>query len=112
LPGASRNAIEYRAEGGTYLNLRGLPLEPLPEIHGGKIASLCRVVRAPGFAAVDGAKSGHPGGSTSKAEQLLALLTSGVLAFDAAHPKHPGRDRLVWSAGPAPPRPCFTRCWP
>jgi len=95
--------FEYRAEGGAYLNLRQLPLEPLPEIDEKKIANLCRVVRALGFAAVDGAKSGHPGGSTSKAEQVLTLLSSGVLAFDAVHPKHPGRDRLVWSAGHTTP---------
>jgi transketolase len=95
--------FQYRAEGGAYLNLKGLPLEPLREIDEEKIASLCRIVRALGFAAVDGAKSGHPGGSTSKAEQVLTLLTSGVVGFDAWNPKHPGRDRLVWSAGHTTP---------
>jgi transketolase len=52
---------------------------------------------------VDGAKSGHPGGSSSKTEQVLALLASGVVGFDARHPKHPGRDRVVWSAGHCSP---------
>jgi len=55
------------------------------------------------FAAVDSAQSGHPGGSTSKAEMVVALLLSGALRFDAWNPKHPGRDRLVWSAGHCSP---------
>jgi len=95
--------LQYRAEGGAYLNLRELPLEPLSEIDEDKIARLCRIVRGLAFAAVDAAQSGHPGGSSSKAEQLLTLLASGVVAFDACHPKHPGRDRMVWSAGHCTP---------
>jgi len=91
--------LRYRPEGGAYLNLMGLPLKPLPAIDEEKIAKLCRVVRGLAFAAVDGAKSGHPGGSSSKAEQVLTLLASGTIGFDACHPKHPGRDRIVWSAG-------------
>ena len=95
--------LRYRPEGGAYLNLAGLPLEPLPDIDEEKIAKLCRVTRGLAFAAVDGARSGHPGGSSSKAEQVLTLLASGTLAFDAYHPKHPGRDRIVWSAGHCTP---------
>jgi transketolase len=95
--------LQYRPEGGAYLNLMGLPLEPLPAIDERKIAKLCRVVRGLAFAAVDAAKSGHPGGSSSKAEQVLTLLSSGTLGFDALHPKHPGRDRMVWSAGHCTP---------
>ena len=95
--------LRYRPEGGAYLNLAGLPLEPLPAIDEEKIAKLCRVTRGLAFAAVDGARSGHPGGSSSKAEQVLTLLASGTLAFDAYHPKHPGRDRIVWSAGHCTP---------
>ena len=94
---------QYRAEGGAYLNLRGLPLEPMREIDEAKIANLCRVVRGLAFAAVDAAQSGHPGGSSSKAEQVLTLLMSGVVAFDPCNPKHPGRDRIVWSAGHCSP---------
>lgn len=92
-----------RQEGGAYLNLAGLSLEPLPDVDDERCARLCRVVRALAFAAVDGARSGHPGGSSSKTEQVLALLLSGVLGFDARHPKHPGRDRVVWSAGHCTP---------
>ena len=95
--------FQYRTEGGAYLNLIGLPLEPLPEIDEGKIARLSNIVRAFGFAMADGADSGHVGGSTSKTEQLLTLLASGVFGFDPLNPKHPGRDRLVWSAGHATP---------
>ena len=37
--------LHDRPEGATYLDLRGLPLEPLPEIDEARIAGLCRVVR-------------------------------------------------------------------
>jgi len=94
---------QYRAEGGSYLNIQGLPLDPLPEIDEPKIAKLCRIVRALAFTAVDAAESGHPGGSSSKAEMALTLLASGALKFDAWNPKHPGRSRLVWSAGHCSP---------
>lgn len=95
--------LRYRNEYGSYIDLRGLQLQPLPEIDEARIRRLCRVVRGLIFAAVDGAKSGHPGGSSSKTEQVIALLLSGVLGFDALHPKHPGRDRVVWSAGHCSP---------
>jgi len=95
--------FHYESQGGAYLDLKGLALEPLPEIDEQKIAALARIVRGLAFAAVDGAKSGHPGGSSSKTEQVLALLLSGVLGFDARDPKHPGRDRIVWSAGHCTP---------
>jgi transketolase len=95
--------FQYQAEGGAYLNLRGLPLEALPEIDEDSIAKLCRIVRGLQFAMADGADSGHVGGSSSKTEQVLTLLTSGVLGFDPLDPKHPGRDRLAWSAGHTTP---------
>jgi transketolase len=95
--------FQYRAEGGAYLDLRALPLEPLPEIDERAIVRICRVVRGLAFAAVDAAQSGHPGGSSSKAEMVVTLLASGALKFDARQPKHPGRDRVVWSAGHCSP---------
>ena len=98
--------FQYRAEGGAYLNLRGLPLEALREIDEDAVAKLCRIVRGLQFAMADGADSGHVGGSSSKTEQALTLLMSGVMGFDPLNPKHPGRDRLVWSAGHTTP--CFT----
>jgi len=95
--------FQYRTEGGAYLNLTGLPLEPLPEINEDRIAQLCRVVRGLAFAAVDAAQSGHPGGSSSKTEQVVTLLASGVVGFDPRHPKHHCRSRVVWSAGHCSP---------
>ena len=100
---AAPERLQYRAEHAAYLNLRGAALEPLPEIQEQKLAGLCRIVRGLIFAAVDGASSGHPGGSSSKTEQVVTLLASGALAFDARRPKHPGRDRVVWSAGHCSP---------
>jgi transketolase len=95
--------FRYKAEGAAYLDLRGLPLEAVPGIDEEKIAGLARIVRGLLFAAVDAARSGHPGGSSSKAEMVLTLLLSGLAGFDAARPKHRGRDRLVWSAGHCSP---------
>jgi transketolase len=95
--------FQYQPEGGAYLNLKGVPLPPLAEIDEEKIGLLCRIVRGLTFAEVDAAKSGHPGGSSSKTESVLTLLLGGVLAFDARNPKHPGRDRVVWSAGHCSP---------
>ena len=103
LRSADPERFQYRAEGGAYLNLKGLPLEAVEGIDEQKIANLSRIVRGLGFAMVDGADSGHVGGSSSKTEAVLTLLASGVLGFDATNPKHPGRDRLVWSAGHATP---------
>ncbi len=95
--------LQYRAEGSAYLDLRGLALDPLPGIDEEKIAALCRIVRGLAFAAVDAGQSGHPGGSSSKAELALTLLLSGAVVFDPLAPKHPGRDRIVWSAGHCTP---------
>jgi len=61
------------------------------------------VVRGLAFGGGGWRQIGHPGGSSSKAEQVLTLLASGTLGFDARHPKNPGRDRIVWSAGHCTP---------
>ncbi len=90
-------------EGGLHLDLRGADLPALEGIDEAHIAALARVARGLAFTAVAGARSGHPGGSSSKAEMVLALLASGVFGFDATLPKHPGRDRVVWSAGHCSP---------
>jgi len=95
--------FKYLAEGGAYLDLRKLKLEPLEEINLKRSESLARVIRGLAFAAIDSIKSGHPGGSSSKVEQILTLLTSGAMAFDPLAPNHPGRDRIVWSAGHCTP---------
>ncbi len=95
--------FQYLTEGGFYLNLQGLELKPIEGINVVKINRLAKIVRGLAFAAVEGIKSGHPGGSSSKVEQALAMLFSGVIAFDALAPKNPGRDRVVWSAGHCTP---------
>ncbi|MFH0852006.1 MAG: 1-deoxy-D-xylulose-5-phosphate synthase N-terminal domain-containing protein [bacterium] len=88
---------------GVYLNLKGLELAPIDGVDIVRIENIARVVRGLSFAAMDGIKSGHPGGSSSKTEILLSLLFSGIFAFDPQDPKNPGRDRIVWSAGHCTP---------
>lgn len=95
--------LKRTREGGFHLDLRGADLASIEGIDEEKIVQLARIVRGFLFTAVDSAQSGHPGGSSSKAEMALALLASGVFRFDATRPKHPGRDRLVWSAGHCSP---------
>lgn len=86
-----------------YLDLQGLELAPIEGIDVERISHLAKIVRGFAFAAIDGIKSGHPGGSSSKVEQILSLLFSGVFAFDPMDPKNPGRSRIVWSAGHCTP---------
>jgi transketolase len=95
--------FKYLAEGGVYLDLRKLNLEPIKGIDLDKSAHLAQIIRGLAFAAIDSIKSGHPGGSSSKVEQVLSLLLSGDLAFDPLNPNHSGRDRMVWSAGHCTP---------
>lgn len=95
--------FQYLAEGGFYLNLKGLALKPIAEIEKGRVENLARILRGLAFSMIDGAKSGHPGGSSSKVEQVLSLLLTGIVAFDPLNPKNPGRDRVVWSAGHCTP---------
>ena len=95
----------FKAEvkGGEYLNLQGLALAPMEGVDLKILERLAKVMRAFIFAAVEAGQSGHPGGSSSKTEQFLALVLSGLLPFDFLSPKNPGRDRLVWSAGHCTP---------
>lgn len=100
---AEPQRFEYKPEGGVYLNIKGLELAPIEGLDVEKINRLAKITRGLAFAAIDGIKSGHPGGSSSKVEQLLAMIFSGVMAFDPMAPKNPGRDRVVWSAGHCTP---------
>jgi transketolase len=95
--------FKYLTEGGAYLDLRKLNLEPMEEISIKHSENLAKIIRGLAFAAIDSIKSGHPGGSSSKVEQILSLLISGAMAFDPLQPNHPGRDRIVWSAGHCTP---------
>lgn len=89
--------------GGSYLNLQNLALEKGVDFDEEKMQKYARIIRALIFATVEESQSGHPGGSSSKVEQFLALTLSGVLAFDPLNPKNVGRDRVVWSAGHCTP---------
>ncbi|MBI4708723.1 MAG: hypothetical protein HY764_00785 [Candidatus Portnoybacteria bacterium] len=95
--------FKYSPEGGAYLNLKNLELEPIDGVDLKKIENLARIVRGLAFSAIEGIKSGHPGGSSSKVEQILAMILGGIIAFDPMQEKHPGRDRVVWSAGHCTP---------
>jgi transketolase len=95
--------FQYSVEGGNYLNLKGLELKLVDGFDVERINHLAKIIRGLAFTAIDAAKSGHPGGSSSKVEQVLSLLFSGVLAFDPLEPKHSGRSRIVWSAGHCTP---------
>jgi len=95
--------FKYLAEGGYYFNLQGLNLKPIDGIDLKKTEHLAKTLRAMAFCAIDSIKSGHPGGSSSKVEQILSLLLSGDFVFDPLQPNHPGRDRIVWAAGHCTP---------
>lgn len=49
------------------------------------------------------AGSGHPGGSLSCIDILTALYFGGVMDYDPADPKKPGRDRFILAKGHAAP---------
>jgi transketolase len=95
--------FKYLAEGGYYINLQNLNLKPIKGIDLEKTAHLAKIIRALAFCAIDSIKSGHPGGSSSKVEQILSLLLSGDFTFDPLNPNSPGRDRIVWAAGHCTP---------
>lgn len=86
-----------------YLNLQGSKLESLPGIDVDKLREAARIIRGFMFCALEASHSGHPGGSSAKTEQFLAMVLGGVMAFDALDPKNNGRDRVVWSAGHCSP---------
>jgi len=94
---------KYDFEGGAYLNLQNLDLESLPGIEVEKLNKIATLMRELIFATVEGSRSGHPGGSSSKVEQFLGLTLGGALAFDPLEPKNFCRDRVVWSAGHCTP---------
>jgi transketolase len=95
--------FKYLAAGGQYLDLRNLNLKPISGIDIEKTEHLAKIIRGMAFAAIESISSGHPGGSSSKVEQILSLLVSGEFVFDPLQPNHPGRDRIVWAAGHCTP---------
>lgn len=88
---------------GNYINLVDADLEVIEGVDIKQLEHLAKIMRGFIFAAVEAGQSGHPGGSSAKVEQMLALLFGENLAFDPINPKNPGRDRLIWSAGHCTP---------
>lgn len=86
-----------------YVNLMGLELESIPEIDVAKFNELARLQRGFIFSTLEASQSGHPGGSSGKVEQFLAMVLGGAMAFDPFDPKNTGRDRVGWSAGHCSP---------
>ena len=85
-----------------YINLQNKKNTKMDGVDVKRLDKLAKVIRGLIFAAVEAGQSGHPG-SSGKVEQFLAMTLSGVMAFDPANPKNPGRDRVVWSAGHCTP---------
>jgi len=86
-----------------YINLQGLELNPIDGIDVEKFNELARIMRGFIFTMLEASHSGHPGGSSGKVEQFLAMVLAGQMSFDALNPKNTGRDRVVWSAGHCSP---------
>ncbi|MFA5062003.1 MAG: 1-deoxy-D-xylulose-5-phosphate synthase N-terminal domain-containing protein [Patescibacteria group bacterium] len=97
------NRFKHDCKDSVYLDLRGLALEPSAGFEVGRLQHLAKILRGLIFATVEGAQSGHPGGSSSKVEQFLAMVFGGAMSFDPTDPKNPGRDRVIWSAGHCTP---------
>jgi transketolase len=95
--------FEKEIAGANYLNLQGLDLVLPDGVDVEKMKKLAKIMRGLIFCALEAGRSGHPGGSSSKVEQLLSLVLGGAMAFDPLAPKNPGRDRIVWSAGHCSP---------
>src|SRR3990167_9334482 len=89
--------------GNYYVNIRNLDLPRVDGIDIPKLEKVARIIRGFAFTAINNAKSAHPGGSSSKVEQLLTLLVSSFFAFDPQRPENSGRDRIIWSAGHCTP---------
>lgn len=66
------------------------------------LKATCRQVRRDIVTMCAGAGSGHPGGSLSCTEALVALYFD-VMKVDPKNPKDPARDRFVLSKGHAAP---------
>ena len=93
----------YQPQAGGYLNLKNLDLAEVENIEFEKLQKYAQIIRAMIFTTVQAAGNGHPGGSSSKVEQWLALTLTGILSFDPLSPKNSARDRVVWSAGHCTP---------
>ena len=73
------------------------------------LESVARQVRRDIITMTSGAGSGHPGGSLSATDTLVALYFE-IMNIDPANDKDPGRDRFVLSKGHAAPALYGTLC--
>ncbi|MBM3209454.1 transketolase [Candidatus Shapirobacteria bacterium] len=64
-----------------------------------ELEKIARQVRKDAITMIYEAGSGHPGGSLSSTDILVALYFGGVLRYDPKKPNWPDRDRFVLSAG-------------
>ncbi len=63
------------------------------------LVALARELRVDVLKMTHRAASGHPGGSMSAAELIVALYHGNVLRVDAKNPRDPARDRFILSKG-------------
>lgn len=63
----------------------------------------CRTVRKDILTMIHAAGSGHPGGSLSAVEIMVALYFGGIMRFDAKNPHWSERDRFILSKGHVAP---------
>lgn len=64
-----------------------------------ELENTARKIRRDAISMIYQAGSGHPGGSLSVADILVALYFGNILKFDPRNPKNEKRDRLILSAG-------------
>ncbi|HVL88396.1 MAG TPA: transketolase [Candidatus Thermoplasmatota archaeon] len=67
------------------------------------LTEIARRIRVSALDMIYRAQSGHPGGSFSETEILVALYFGGVLRVDPKNPSWPDRDRFIVSKGHASP---------
>jgi transketolase len=67
-----------------------------------QLQAIARTIRRHIVEMIGAAKSGHPGGSLSAVEILVALFFD-YMNYDPANPKWPARDRFILSKGHAAP---------
>jgi len=76
-------------------------LAPTPDLNA--LRAIARVLRRDILQMTARAGSGHPGGSLSAVEILVALYFGGVLRHDPSNPRWPDRDRFILSKAHACP---------
>ncbi len=94
---------KYHSRQPYYLNFFDWNLIPIKSLSEKKISEIAKITRALIFALLDYRQSGHPGGSSSKVEQILTLLLAGDLIKFNAQQQDNNQDRFVWSAGHCSP---------